>query len=316
MNARTTSDPSAPGPEQDPVPELGRVGLDVVELTGLRARGHHGVLPEETAQGQQFGADLRMWVDTRHAAAADALGRTVNYAEVADAVVEEIGGGPYRLIETLADRIARRVLTDQVLVRDLELTVHKPSAPIPHPFDDVRLTIRRSGPPVDAVLALGSNLGDRAGRLQRALALLQAAQDVTVTWTAPVAETAPVGGVAQDPFLNTVVGLRTTRGPWELLDLAHEIEQDAHRVRTVHWGPRTLDVDVIDYGGLVQDDPDLTLPHPRAHERAFVLGPWHAARPQAQLPGHGAIAELLAVAQDRDGLRPGPGIDGFGADAP
>lgn len=299
-----------------PDPDLTRGELDVVELTGLWARGHHGVLPEETALGQQFGVDLRMSLDTRPAAAADALDRTVNYAAVADAVVEEIGSGPYLLIETLADHVARRVLADQVLVRDLELTLHKPSAPIPHPFDDVRLTIRRSALAVDAVLALGTNLGDRPGHLRRALALLHRAQDVTVTWTAPVMETEPVGGVAQDPFLNTVVGIRTTRGPWELLELAHVIEQDAHRVRDVRWGPRTLDVDVIGYGDLVQDDVELTLPHPRAHERAFVLGPWHAARPEARLAGHGAVAELLAVAPDRDGLRPGPDVDGFGSVGP
>ncbi|MBK0332980.1 2-amino-4-hydroxy-6-hydroxymethyldihydropteridine diphosphokinase [Brachybacterium sp. MASK1Z-5] len=286
---------------------------DAIELIGLRARGHHGVLEHERRDGQDFLVDLRMDVDTAPAGRADALGRTVNYAEVADSAVAEIEGGPHQLIETLAARIAGRILSEQILVRRIEVTLHKPSAPIPHPFSDVRVRIERSAPATPAVLALGTNLGAREKHLSRALGLLRAADGIEIDWTAPVVETDPVGGVAQDAFLNTVVGIRSERGPWRLLDLAHALEEDARRVREVRWGPRTLDVDLIAYGDLVQDDEELTLPHPRAHERAFVLAPWHAARPAAELPGHGPIGPLLARAEDRDGVRPGPALGGFGA---
>lgn len=286
---------------------------DAIELIGLRARGHHGVLENERRDGQDFLVDLRMDVDTAPAGRADALGRTVNYAEVADSAVAEIEGGPHQLIETLAARIAGRILAEQILVRRIEVTLHKPSAPIPHPFSDVRVRIERSAAATPAVLALGSNLGAREQHLSRALALLRAADGIEIDWTAPVVETDPVGGVAQDAFLNTVVGVRSERGPWRLLDLAHALEEDARRVREIRWGPRTLDVDLIAYGELVQDDEELTLPHPRAHERAFVLAPWHAARPAAELPGCGPIGPLLARAEDRDGVRPGPALGGFGA---
>ncbi|UQN31073.1 2-amino-4-hydroxy-6-hydroxymethyldihydropteridine diphosphokinase [Brachybacterium kimchii] len=286
---------------------------DAIELIGLRARGHHGVLEHERRDGQDFLVDLRMDVDTAPAGRADALGRTVNYAEVADSAVAEIEGGPHQLIETLAARIAGRILAEQILVRRIEVTLHKPSAPIPHPFSDVRVRIERSAAATPAVLALGSNLGAREQHLSRALALLRAADGIEIDWTAPVVETDPVGDVAQDAFLNTVVGIRSERGPWRLLDLAHALEEDARRVREVRWGPRTLDVDLIAYGDLVQDDEELTLPHPRAHERAFVLAPWHAARPASELPGHGPIGPLLARAEDRDGVRPGPALGGFGA---
>ena len=97
----------------------------------------------------------------------------------------------------------------------------------------------------------------------------------------------------------------------ELLALAHRAERAAHRERLVRWGARTLDVDVITYGDWRSEDPELTVPHPRAHERAFVLAPWHAADPQARLPGHGPVAELLARAADRADLRPGPALEGF-----
>ncbi len=281
---------------------------DTIELTGVRARGHHGVLAEEKRDGQGFVVDATLHLDTAPAARDDALARTVDYAEVAGIIVDVVGTGALDLIETLAARLAEAILASQSLVRSVEVAVHKPSAPIPHPFADVAVRIRREAPPVEAVLALGTNLGDREEHVRRALELLARAEDVEIAWQAPVVETDPVGGVLVDgaeqaPYLNTVVGLRTGLGPWELLDLAHAIEADAHRERTLRWGPRTLDVDVITWGDRVQDDVDLTLPHPRAHERAFVLAPWAAVRPGDVLPGHGPVAGLAARAPDRDGVQ-------------
>lgn len=289
--------------------------LDRIEVTGIRAWGHHGVLPQETELGQQFIADITLHLSTAPAGTADALSRTVNYAEAAHAVHEELRGGPYALVETLAERIAQRLLTDtgHPLVRRVGVRVHKPAAPVGLPVGDVTVSIERDAPPVAAVLALGTNLGDREQHLRRALSLLAATPGIEVEWTGPVLETAPVGGpTGQGAFLNSVIGLRTTLGPFALLEAAQRAEQDAHRERLVRWGPRTLDVDVITYGDWSSQDKTLTVPHPRAGERAFVLAPWHAARPQAELPGRGPIAQLLAVAEDRDGLRAGPQIEGYG----
>jgi 2-amino-4-hydroxy-6-hydroxymethyldihydropteridine diphosphokinase len=152
------------------------------------------------------------------------------------------------------------------------------------------------------VLALGSNLGDRQDILQGAVDAIAGLPGTRVTAVSPVYETVPVGGPAQPDYLNAVV-LADVAGPArELLDRLHEIEAAFDRVRVVRWGPRTLDLDVIDFGGERSDDPELTLPHPRAHERAFVLGPWHDVDPDAALPGHGPVAGLLATA-DRSGLR-------------
>jgi dihydroneopterin aldolase/2-amino-4-hydroxy-6-hydroxymethyldihydropteridine diphosphokinase len=308
--------PSASEPTPRPFPQLGTPARDHIDLVGVRAWGHHGVLPHETEAGQEFTADVRLWLDTRPAAAADALGRTVNYAEVADVIVQGIHSGPHLLIETLANQLASQVLASPVLVRRVELTVHKPSAPIPHPFADVAVRVVRDAAPTTAVLALGTNIGDREDHLRRALDLLEAADGVDVIATGPVIETDPVGGVEQAAFLNSVVCVRTTRGPWELLELAHVLEADARRVREIRWGPRTLDVDVLTFGDLVQDDPDLTLPHPRVHERAFALAPWDRMDPSARVPGHGAVADLLMRAPDREGVRPGPEVGGFGHAVP
>ncbi|MGO3209018.1 2-amino-4-hydroxy-6-hydroxymethyldihydropteridine diphosphokinase [Brachybacterium sp. AOP42-C2-15] len=296
-------------------PGTGPGRLDRIEVAGIRAWAHHGVLEEEKRLGQQFEVDVTLHLDTAPAGATDALSRTVNYAEVAAAVHEEMTGGPYDLVETLAERIATRILTDtgHPLVRRLGVRVHKPSAPVGLPVGAVTVSIERDAPPISAVLALGTNLGEREKHLQGALAHLAATDGIDVAWTGPVLETAPVGGPAeQGSFLNSVIGVRTVLGPFALLEAAHRAEHAAHRERLVRWGPRTLDVDVITYGDWVSEDAQLTVPHPRAHERAFVLAPWHAARPQAQLPGHGPVDALLARAADLGGLRPGPVVEGFG----
>jgi 2-amino-4-hydroxy-6-hydroxymethyldihydropteridine diphosphokinase len=152
------------------------------------------------------------------------------------------------------------------------------------------------------VLALGSNLGDRQDILQGAVDAIVGLPGVRVTAVSPVYETVPVGGPAQPDYLNAVVLADAERPARELLDRLHEIEAAFDRVRMVRWGPRTLDIDVIDFGGERSGDPELTLPHPRAHERAFVLVPWRDVDPDAALPGRGPVAELLAKA-DRSGLR-------------
>lgn len=148
-----------------------------------------------------------------------------------------------------------------------------------------------------AVLSIGSNLGDRLAHLQGAVDEL-ASIGVDVIAVSPVYETAPVGGPEQEDFLNAVVIVRTALGPYELLEACQGIEAAHERVRDVRWGPRTLDVDIIVIDGVASDDPLLTLPHPRVHERAFVCVPWLDVDPTATLP-HGAIAHLPL---DRSGI--------------
>jgi 2-amino-4-hydroxy-6-hydroxymethyldihydropteridine diphosphokinase len=114
-----------------------------------------------------------------------------------------------------------------------------------------------------------------------------------------VYSTAPIGGVEQPDYLNAVVIVDTTLSPRELLDRLHDIENAWHRTREVRWGPRTLDLDLIDYAGVTSDDPELTLPHPRAHERAFVLVPWQEADPEAELTGFGPVAGLVPALGDQ-----------------
>ncbi|MEU8249810.1 2-amino-4-hydroxy-6-hydroxymethyldihydropteridine diphosphokinase [Nonomuraea sp. NPDC048916] len=152
-----------------------------------------------------------------------------------------------------------------------------------------------------AVLSLGSNLGRRFETLQGAIDTLFDAPGLEFVRASPVYETDPVGGPAgQRPFLNAIVIAETTLAPRTLLERAQGVENAFGRERLEHWGPRTLDVDLIMVGDTVCDDPELTLPHPLAHERAFVLVPWADVDPEGELPGHGRITALLAGLAEAD----------------
>jgi 2-amino-4-hydroxy-6-hydroxymethyldihydropteridine diphosphokinase len=168
--------------------------------------------------------------------------------------------------------------------------------PNPHIIDADTLTgemrpIRR------VVVSIGSNLGDRMANLQGAVAALVDTPDVWVTAVSPVYETEPIDSPeGAEKFLNAVVLADTTLAAARVLDRAHAIEDAYARERSdITNAPRTLDVDVIVVGDRVSEDPALTLPHPRAHERAFVLVPWLDVAPDAVLTGHGRVAELVAA---------------------
>jgi 2-amino-4-hydroxy-6-hydroxymethyldihydropteridine diphosphokinase len=154
-----------------------------------------------------------------------------------------------------------------------------------------------------AFLGLGSNLGDRLGTLQRAVDLLGAEPGIAVTGCSRVWETAPVGGPPQPDFLNVVVRVETDLEPHELLDACLRVEASLGRVREVRWGPRSVDVDVLLIDGRTIDDLDLTVPHPRMHERAFVLMPLLELDPDPVLPDGTRLAHVR-LGPDASGVRP------------
>ena len=155
----------------------------------------------------------------------------------------------------------------------------------------------------EVALALGSNMGDSAAILQGAVDNLASVEGISIVAVSPVYETDPVGGPEQDVYLNAVVIAVTELDPWALLAVTQSIEQHWHRVREVRWGPRTLDIDILAIDDATVDSDDLVIPHPRAHERGFVLVPWADVSPEASIPGHGRVDELLATV-DTDGVRP------------
>lgn len=289
---------------------------DRISLLGVEAVGHHGVLDLEKLEGQPFFVDVVLELDLSAAGRSDALGDTVSYAEVAGDVMARITGPPFDLIERLAEVIADDVLA-RPLVDAVEVTVHKPQAPVGHPFSDVQVQVRRErGAPV--VLAMGANLGDAAAVLAQSVADIAAIPGMRVRAVSPLVETDPVGGPDQPVYLNAVLVGDATLAPGELLRALHSVEARHGRTREVRWGARTLDLDLVQYGKpgtsteVRSDDPALTLPHPRAHERAFVLAPWFLVDPGALIrTGTAFDAQIRQVTEvladlDASGVRSGP----------
>lgn len=315
--------------------EDGTAPFDEIRLTGLRVRGHHGVFDHEKRDGQEFVVDAVLRRDLTRPAASDDLADTVDYGTLADTLAAIVAGPPFDLIEALAGALVEACLE---VCDDAEVTVHKPEAPITHAFADVAVTLRRTrtrtgttgrsavaqdgapaagdhapaSPPVRAVLSLGANLGDAPATLQDAVHALDLHPRITVLAGSPIYVTVPVGGVEQPDFHNAVVVLETTLPPRELLAVCQGIEVSAGRTREVRWGPRTLDLDLIAAvdattgAALRSTDPVLTLPHPRAHERAFVLAPWSDLDPDATLEtaaGPQPVRTLLDRLPDADDVR-------------
>ncbi len=291
------------------------MSADRIMLRGVRATGYHGVFEHERRDGQEFVVDVELSLDLSRAGGSDELADTYDYGKLATAVVARIEGEPYDLVERLAAVIADDVLRD-LRVDEVRVTVHKPQAPVPVPFDDVAVTVTRPRPPVPVVIAVGANLprGDVPARATVAdasegLGLFGPLDDVRVS---ALFETDPVGGPPDQPaYVNAVVLGSTVLSPRELLDALHLVEESFDRTREVRWGARTLDLDLVQYGDpaagtdVRSDDPALTLPHPRAHERGFVLVPWADLDPEAVLRVGGEVVPVpgLVAALGSGGVR-------------
>lgn len=286
---------------------------DRITLTGLKAHGYHGVFDFEKREGQDFVVDVVLHTDHAVAGASDQLEHTANYAEVAQIVADRVTGEPFDLIEALAWAIAGDLLH---MAQSVEVTVHKPHAPIDQEFQDVSVTVRRAGTRVgdslvrggQAVISIGSNVGKSRDHVLSSMNALQFHPRITVLERSKLYTSAPVGGVEQDDFINAVITVDTELSAQELLGVCQGIELAHGRTRDVRWGPRTLDMDIIRFvpyetDGQPKDlddannelkltDPVLTLPHPEANDRAFVLAPWHELRPSATIEVGGQPVRL------------------------
>lgn len=285
---------------------------DRITLTGLEVFAHHGVFDFERDQGQKFLIDVSVEVDLRAAAAGDDLASTVHYGELADAVVAAVERDPVDLIETLAERVAE-VALGFAGVHEARVTVHKPDAPIDAEFKDVSVSIVRAAS-VPVVLAFGANLGDRQATIEAAQRELSEAPGIDGFIASTLIDSVALTVDGLDPeapgYLNGVALARTALAPHALLDLLQRSEQRHGRVRgagEVRWGDRTLDIDLIAYGDRRIHDDRLTVPHPRAHERDFVLAPWLELDAGAEIAGRGAVADLLAAMRNQVESRDGQG---------
>ena len=238
----------------------------------MEFEGHTGCLDFEKKDGQKFIVSLDIFVDRINGCYSDDLKDTVDYADIYETVKETVTGDSGNLIECLAQKIADKVLDADKRIEKVIVKVSKPDAPVKGIFDAMEVTIERRRKEF-VILSLGSNMGDREANILAAEEALKSLPGVFDFKCASIYETEPVGLEDQPYFLNTCVSFNTDIDPFDLLDKIHVIENELHRVREVHWGPRTIDIDIIFYGDKVIMKPELTIPHPRWSLRSFVTVP-------------------------------------------
>ena len=281
--------------------------MDRILIEDLRVLAVIGALPHEREAAQPLRIDLSIGVDLHEAGATDDLDATVHYGLVVERIVAAAEASSYILLERMAAEIAQVVLAfDRVEEVDVLVTKLSPPVAAVLGMTAVRLVRTRSeatslrpGPTAsshEALIALGSNLGDREGFLRHAVRELGCMVSGSVVAMSDVYETDPVGGPDdQGAYLNMVVKVDTSLDPFALLRLCHRVEASANRERLVHWGPRTLDVDLLFYDDARIETDVLTVPHPRIEERRFVLTPLSDVAPERCPPDWDATLPPAAV---------------------
>ena len=267
--------------------------MDKIKIEKLTVFGKHGVYPEENVLGQKFEVSLVLYTDTRNAGITDDLECSINYGDVCQYVKQFFEENTFQLIERVAERLAENLLLRYDLLQKVDVKVEKPWAPILIPVENVGVEISRGWH--NAYVALGSNIGDKKSYLDEAVEKLKNHPLCQVIKVADYIQTEPYGGVEQDVFLNSALELRTLLYPEELLRLLNQIEAEAGRERTIHWGPRTLDLDILLYDHEIIDTEKLTIPHIDMQNRQFVLEPLSQLAPAYMHPVlHKTISQLLA----------------------
>ena len=265
--------------------------LDTINIDDLEVFANHGVFHAENELGQKFLLSLTLYLDTHNAGRTDALSDSVDYGEICHFVSEYTQKHTRKLLEAAAEDIAVQLLVNYERIEGVTLEIKKPWAPIGLPFSSVSVKITRSRH--TAYIALGSNIGDTKGFLDGAVKALDSFGDCRVKKVSEYILTKPYGVTDQADFLNGCLELETLLTPHELLERLHEIEKNAGRERIIHWGPRTLDLDIILYDDLILDTQDLTVPHREMHLRDFVLKPLCEIAPFVRHPILNKTAEEL-----------------------
>ncbi len=259
--------------------------MDEIKIKNLEVFANHGVFPEEKHLGQKFLVSATLYTDVRKAGRTDDLADSIDYGETCHFIESHMKERACRLIERAAETLAEELLLMTPNLKRIELEIEKPWAPIKLPLKSVSVRIVRSWH--TAYVALGSNMGDKEGYLSRAVKELSGLHGCRVTKISSWVETEAYGVTDQPEFLNGCLELQTLLAPQELLEELHRIERDAGRVRKVHWGPRTLDLDVIFYDDLVMQSEELCIPHVDMHNRRFVLVPMCEIAPYMRHPVYG-----------------------------
>ena len=256
--------------------------MDRIKIKDLVVFANHGVYPEENVMGQKFLISATLYTDTRFAGKNDHLDGSIDYGKASYLIHDCVKEHTFKLIETVAETVAETLLLNIEYLDKVDIEVKKPWAPIGLPLETASVSISRGWH--KAYIAFGSNIGDSKALIDEAVHKLDIRTDSVVEKVSSYITTKPYGGVEQDDFLNGCLTLKTLLTPHELLNVLNEIEKEAGRTREIHWGPRTLDLDIIFYDDIILDDEDLCIPHVDMQNRSFVLEPLHEIAPYKHHP--------------------------------
>lgn len=256
--------------------------MDKMYIRDFEIFAFHGVFEPEKQLGQKFIISLELELDLKTAGRTGDLTKSVHYGELCEKVEKEFTRESYDLIETAALNLADFILNEYKLIHGVKVFLKKPWAPVMKHLDTVEIMIERKRH--KAYIGLGSNIGDKEVYLKDAIKYINDTPKIEVTKKSSFIVTKPWGYVEQDDFLNCVIEVETLLEPDELMDVLLNIEQQLKRERIVRWGPRTIDLDIILYDDLISSDEKVILPHPRMHEREFVLKPLNEIAPYLMHP--------------------------------
>jgi dihydroneopterin aldolase/2-amino-4-hydroxy-6-hydroxymethyldihydropteridine diphosphokinase len=266
--------------------------MDEIRISNLEVFGHHGVYTEENTLGQKFLVSAVLYTDTRKAGHTDSLEDSINYGDVCHEIKHIMEARNYKLLEAVAETIADRLLHIYPALERIRIEIKKPWAPIMLPIDTVAVSIERGWHTV--YFSIGSNMGERAEHLDYAVDRLRTDNRFRNVEVSAYLETEPYGYVEQDKFLNACIVCQTLLPAQDVLDVIHELEQERGRTREIHWGPRTLDIDILFYDREIIEQKDLCIPHPEIPYRMFVLQPLAELAPYYHHPVTGkTVLDML-----------------------
>lgn len=245
--------------------------MDCIKIDNLEIYAHHGVFESEKQTGQKFYVNAVLKTNLKKAGRTDILTDSTHYGEICLQIKKSMTEKSYDLIERAAEKVIEDILIHFPMIQEVALELRKPNAPIPMEFESVSVQLTRGWH--KAYVAFGSNMGEKETYIKNAIQDLKESLYFRNIEVSDFFCSSPYGGVKQDDFVNGMIGMDTMLEPYELLEVLHDMEAKANRVREKHWGPRTLDLDIIFYDDLILDENELQIPHKDMANRDFVLIP-------------------------------------------
>lgn len=266
----------------------------------MKVFAYHGVLEEEKKTGQDFYLNAKVYLDMRKAGLTDKLEDTVNYDMICTYLAEVFAEKQFDTIEAAAEYTLQEIIVNFPTIEAMELEVRKPHAPLTYVPEDISVTIYREWHTV--YLSFGSNVGNPTGHINEAISLLKEPYAVRNVKRSDLFVTKPYGPVEQNDFVNGCLEMETYMDPEELVTYIHEIEDYFERDRSIHWGPRPIDFDIVFFDEYIYNSKTLTIPHVDMENRMFVLEPLSQLCAGRRHPVWGkTVAQMKKELEERGG---------------